>query len=411
MRGRASIWRRLAAGSVVIAIAGLVAGSVGASPKRAAADDILIGNISTINSPVIQATDLVNATKAWIDYINSKGGVQGRKIKLVICDDQGSASLSIQCAQNLISQGVVGFAGMWSIVFGANALSTVEKANTAIMGGWPITDQEYASPVEFPVTAGAAGAYPALAVTMRSLGVKDLAGMWLNTPAAISSSALVQTVWDGLAGAGKYTPVYYAPTAADYTPIAATAVGTGAQGLFLGTPASTAVRLLQALKNTGYNGKFGMTGIAAVPSVLKAGGKDLAGAYLTFPGVPVTGKRTAQLKLFHAVMAKNKVPADPLSLTGAAGGQYLWDVLKSIKGPITRESVLAAAKKKTTWPGFLTHSMSPKFAPAQYPAIRNPYQVVVRYLGGGAFIKTKIVGYPRYTNTENGTFYISGFAR
>jgi branched-chain amino acid transport system substrate-binding protein len=417
MRGSASIRRLLLTGSLATGLAVLTAGSIQAKPfaptstKAHAADDILIGNISTINSPVIQATDLVNGTKAWIDYINSKGGVQGRKIKLVVCDDQGSAALSIQCAQNLLDQGVVALAGQWSIVFGANALSTIEKGNTAILGGWPITDQEYASPIEFPVTAGAAGAYPALAVMLRSLGVKDLAGMWLNTPAAVTSSDLVTQVWNGLNGAGKYTPVYFAATAADYTPVAATAVGSGAQGLFLATPASTAVRLLQALQNTGFKGEFGMTGLAAVPSVLTSAGATLNGAYMTYPGVPPMGKRTAQLKLFHAVMAKNKVPADALSEAGAAGGQYLWDVLKSIKGPITRDSVLAAAKKKTTWPGFLTHSMSSKFAPPQYPAIRNPYNVVVKYLGKGAFVKQRVKGYPQYSSLENGTFYISGFAK
>jgi len=414
MAARSLFGRLLIAGSLAVSLAGVAAGVAGAKTDGAGRvgstkATILLGNISTINNPAIQATDLVNGTKAWVGYINSKGGIKGRKLELKVCDDQGNAALSIQCANNLLQDGVVGFVGMWSIVFGANALPPVQQANAAILGGWPITDQEFSSSIEFPVTAGSAGAYPALAISMRARGAKNLAGIWLNTPASVFNSDLVKDLWPRVGGS-SYKSVYYAANAPDLTPVAADAVGSGASAIFLGTPPAFAARLLQAIRNTGYKGQLGMTGLAAVPSVMVAAGSNLNNVHMTYPGVAI-GHGTADLQLYQNVIPKYKVPADALSEVGAASGQYMYDVLNSIKGTVTRASVLAAARKHTTWKGFLTHSMSNKFAPKQYPAIRNPYNVIVQYSGGGRMHRTTISGYKRFVSTEKGVTFISGFPR
>lgn len=410
MFGRLLVAASLAA-SLAAVTTGVASGSTygGATAGSKQATTILLGNISTINNPAIQATDLVNGTKAWVNYINSKGGIKGQKIELKVCDDQGNAALSIQCANNLLQDGVVGFVGMWSIVFGANALPPVQQANAAILGGWPITDQEFSSPVEFPVTAGSAGAYPALALSMRARGARKLAGIWLNTPASVFNSDLVKNLWPQVGGI-SYKSVYYAPNAPDLTPVAADAVGSGASAIFLGTPPAFATRLLQAIRSTDFKGQLGMTGLAAVPSVMVAAGSNLNKVYMTYPGLAI-GNNTADLQLYQKIMGKAKVPADALSEVGAASGQYMYDVLRSIKGPITRDSVLAAARRHTTWKGFLTHSMSQKFAPAQYPSIRNPYNVIVQYVGNGKMRKTTIRGYQQYVSTEHGVTFIAGFPR
>lgn len=399
----------LLAALVAVTASGVTGGArFGGSHARShTSGTILFGNISTINNPAVNASDIVNATKAWISYINSHGGVHGQKITLMVCDDQGNPALSIQCANNLIQAGVVGFVGGWSIVFGANALPVVEQAQAAILGGHPSTNQEYSSPVEFPVTAGSAGSYPALALAMRAQGVKTLAGVWFNTPASVPNSDAVANLWP-IVGGTKYTPIYYTPTSPDLTPVAANAVATGATGIFMALTNTVAPRMLQALKSAGYSGVVGMTGLAAPPSVLVAAGSNLNGAFLSFPGLPV-GHGTPQMRLFQKVMGGAHVPADAFSEVGAAGAQYMWAVLKSIKGAVTRQSVLAAARKKTTWPGFLTHSMNPKFAPPGYSSLRNPFGVIVQYIGSGRMKKVKISGFKAYTSVENGTTFVSGF--
>ena len=413
MKGRILQARRLAALATAVAVFGVTCSVATATTlgsgghRRANAAPILVGNISTITNPVISAKDLVDGTRAWIGYINNHGGIHGRKIKLVTCDDQSNPALTVQCANNLIQQGVVALVGSWSLTLGASALPALQQARIPILGGWPITDQEYQSPVEFPVTAGAAGSYPVLALAMRAAGAKNLAGIWFNSPASVGVSQSVTDLWPTIGG-GYYKPTYFNPAAPDYTPTAAVAVGSGADGLFLALTGAQAPRMLQAVKAAGFSGVLGMTGLAALPSVMVQAGTNLDGTYLTFPGVAIT-RASKDLKLFISVMGKAHVPADALSETGAAGAQYMWDVLNSIKGKITAVSVLAAARKHTTWKGFLTHSMSPKFAPSQYPSIRNPYNVVVQYIGKGKMKQVKVKNYPKYTSVENGAYYIEAF--
>src|SRR5437870_3630023 len=140
---------------------------------------------------------------------------------------------------------------------------------------------------------------------MRSKGVTNLASVWFNTPAAIVNSDAVAALWPTIGGK-KYTPVYFAPAAPDLTPVAATAVSSGATGIFMGTSASAAVRVIAALKNTGFKGVTGLTGIAATPDVFKAAGSDLDGTYITFPGEAI-GKKTPEQKLYQRIMGKNKI--------------------------------------------------------------------------------------------------------
>ncbi|MTA24433.1 MAG: ABC transporter substrate-binding protein, partial [Actinobacteria bacterium] len=45
-----------------------------------------------------------DAARAYFDYVNSKGGVNGRKIKLVVKDDTYKAGLTISTASKLINE-------------------------------------------------------------------------------------------------------------------------------------------------------------------------------------------------------------------------------------------------------------------------------------------------------------------
>lgn len=66
-----------------------------------------------------QAT--VNAVKLLADHTNAEGGLLGRQIKLITCDDKGETQAAINCAHQLVNDNV--FAVIGSITSGATGVT------------------------------------------------------------------------------------------------------------------------------------------------------------------------------------------------------------------------------------------------------------------------------------------------
>jgi branched-chain amino acid transport system substrate-binding protein len=78
------------------------------SPSAAtAADPIVIGVISPLSGPFATVgTRQTAAIQWWSDDVNAKGGINGRKIELAICDDHGNPEVAVTCARNHMQNGV-----------------------------------------------------------------------------------------------------------------------------------------------------------------------------------------------------------------------------------------------------------------------------------------------------------------
>jgi branched-chain amino acid transport system substrate-binding protein len=74
--------------------------------------------------------------QAYVDAWNARGGQHDRRIQLLVCDDQSSASGNDQCVNSLIGQGVFAFVG--NTIFDYDAASVVSKAGVPDVGGQPI---------------------------------------------------------------------------------------------------------------------------------------------------------------------------------------------------------------------------------------------------------------------------------
>ncbi|HUC50090.1 MAG TPA: ABC transporter substrate-binding protein [Xanthobacteraceae bacterium] len=72
-----------------------------------AADPISIGVISPLSGPFATVgTRQTAAIQWWADEVNAKGGINGRKIELAVCDDRGNPEVAVTCARNHIQNGV-----------------------------------------------------------------------------------------------------------------------------------------------------------------------------------------------------------------------------------------------------------------------------------------------------------------
>ena len=72
---------------------------------------------------------MLNATKLIIEQYNAKGGVLGRQLEIVSCDDEGSPMKAAICAKDLVNQGVVMVVGAYTSSCALAVQETYQRAN------------------------------------------------------------------------------------------------------------------------------------------------------------------------------------------------------------------------------------------------------------------------------------------
>jgi branched-chain amino acid transport system substrate-binding protein len=116
-----------AAAQAAAAAAGGAGGGGGAGGPNQASDvgvtpdAIVIGNITAENGVLGDAfAPTARGMRAWAQHINSKGGINGRKVVLKTCDDGEVRNKALECARRLVEQ---------------DKVFAIVAANTRAMGG------------------------------------------------------------------------------------------------------------------------------------------------------------------------------------------------------------------------------------------------------------------------------------
>jgi len=89
----------------IFAVLALAAVPAAAQQPGVTADRILLGQAAVFTGPAAQlGIQMRNGVKAYIDFVNEKGGVHGRKIELVTEDDKYESSVAPTASQALIEK-------------------------------------------------------------------------------------------------------------------------------------------------------------------------------------------------------------------------------------------------------------------------------------------------------------------
>jgi len=124
---------------------GSVAAPSGADTKAIAAGaPIKVGAIVS-QTGAISFVSSAQATKAYFDMVNRKGGVNGHKIVLDLRDDQLDSARGRQQAQQLIASGVFAFTGFNAPVTEPGIVPVLEQNKIPLIGGYG-EQEEYHSP-------------------------------------------------------------------------------------------------------------------------------------------------------------------------------------------------------------------------------------------------------------------------
>lgn len=134
-------------------------------------------NTDATNKPGMPAM-----ARAYGKWINAHGGIDGRKLEILTCNDHNDSVAAAQCAQQAATEKVVAVVGSYS-QFGDSFLSPLESAGIPYIGGYGVTNDEFTGQMSYPVNGG----QPVL-----------LAGLGRALAAACANVALVRP--DSIAG-------------------------------------------------------------------------------------------------------------------------------------------------------------------------------------------------------------------
>ncbi|OSP43043.1 MULTISPECIES: ABC transporter substrate-binding protein [unclassified Streptomyces] len=91
--------------------------------------------------------------EAYARWINSQGGINGRRLTVLTCNDKNDTVAAARCARRAVQEGAVAVVGSYS-QYADSFMPTLEGAGIPYIGGYGITTNEFTSPLSYPVNGG-----------------------------------------------------------------------------------------------------------------------------------------------------------------------------------------------------------------------------------------------------------------
>ena len=205
---------------------------------------------------------VVEAMKAYLDHVNSRGGINNRQIRLVILDDSAEPSKAAANAKRLLAEEKV------LLMMNASLSSTyapmvaeAKRANVPLYYAGAVCPKDTfppADPLQFCSTA-----FGATLDSQAALGfVKSISKESVRIGFAAMAIPLSRAEIDYAEGLSKtlgMTPVekqISPPPAPDYTPFATKLKDANPNWVYAWSPWVSQVRTFEALRRLGWNGRY-----------------------------------------------------------------------------------------------------------------------------------------------------------
>ncbi|MDF5758872.1 ABC transporter substrate-binding protein [Spongiactinospora sp. TRM90649] len=307
---------------------------------------IKVGGVSSL-SGAVTFPDSSAAAKAVFDRVNEQGGVNGQKIEYISGDDKGDPAAAAQAARDVVTnQGVVALVGSASLLDCAVNAPFYQQSGIVSIQGTGVDPTCFESPAISPVNTGpylnmAINLYYASEVLKRDKVCMFLAILG-NTNDAYGGAV---KSWTALTGKKLTLDDRTVKPDSDPTPFVLRARKEGCQAVLYNGTEPMAISWMKVVKQQDITGiDWLMTTAPYTEAVGKALGADGDGMYANAEFEPFTDAESPALKDWRTLMTAKSVPLTSFGQGGYLAATYFVDVLKSIKGPITRQSVAAAFK-------------------------------------------------------------------
>ncbi len=332
--------RILGAAALTAAAALVLSGCAGGEGGGEGAP-IKLGSVNTISGPAT-FPEASEAAKAVFDKVNADGGINGRMIEYKVTDDKADPATATASARELVgSDEVVALVGGASLLDCEINAKYYEQEKVRSIQGIGVDPGCFKSKNIAPVNIGP---FNDTTLTMlygsEKLGLSDLCVFTSVIGSTGPSYKAAVDRWSSITGK---KPVLIDDTVpyggADYTPYIVKAREAGCDGIVANSVEPDAIGLIKAANQQGWDDvTFLLLTSVYSESFAAAVDNSAAGVYVPAEFYPFTEDSDVNAD-WKALMDENGITLTSFSQGGYLAATFLVEVLESIDGDITRESV------------------------------------------------------------------------
>ncbi len=337
--------KRVAGTAAVIAVAALIlSGCAEDGGSGGGGGSIVVGSVNTISGPAT-FPEASQAAAAVFDAFNEAGGLNGQKIDYKALDDKGDPATATASAREIVgSDGAVAMVGSASLIECEINAKYYEQESILSIPGIGVDTGCFDSKNISPANVGP---FNDMTLTLQYgsevLGLDDICVLLEIAGSTRPTYQAAIDKWTEITGKKpKYVDDTVPYGASDYTPYIVKAREQGCKALAINPVEPDAIGQVKAANAQGWDDVTWLY-LTSVYSENFAKAVDNAGAGIYVPAefYPFTDDNEIN-KDWRELMTKNDIPLTSFSQGGYLAATYFIEVLKSIKGDITRESVTAA---------------------------------------------------------------------
>ncbi|MEU3824859.1 ABC transporter substrate-binding protein [Streptomyces sp. SID161] len=189
----------LAAGAVAVcaslaAACGLVPGATGGSGD----EPVKVMTWAPQDTDATNKPGMPAMALAYAKWINAHGGIDGRELEVLTCNDHNDSVGAAKCARRAADENVVAVVGSYS-QFGDSYLAPLEGAGIPYIGGYGVTNDEFTGAMSYPVNGGQPTLLAGLGKALASAGCGRVT---LVRPDSIAGDELPAMLDSGLRSGG-----------------------------------------------------------------------------------------------------------------------------------------------------------------------------------------------------------------
>nr|WP_306329770.1 ABC transporter substrate-binding protein [Streptomyces venezuelae] len=139
-----------AAGASLLTGCGVLPGTTGGSREPVTVMTWAPDQTRATNMPGMPAM-----AQAFARWVNSQGGIDGHELRVLTCNEHNTSAGAAACARRAVREKAVAVVGSYS-QNGRAFMAPLEAAGIPYIGGYGISEDEFTSPLSYPVNGGQA---------------------------------------------------------------------------------------------------------------------------------------------------------------------------------------------------------------------------------------------------------------
>ena len=284
--------RRIAAAMLAATTLTLSACASGGSSESGSSEPIKLGLIASVGTRV-DFGDVVSAAETAANGVNVRGGINGRNVEIVFCNENLDPNQGRTCARDLAGQDILAMAGSAVTTAEADVQTVMASAGIANVGPWAQSGIGASEPNNYLLTGGHEWNNAASVRCAVSEAGPRLALAVQDHPSNVPLQPLYTNGTKELGGE-LVANVPIPPNAGDLAPQVTQLIQSNPDAVTVQAAASLSTTVANQLQQLGYDGKWVIPDATFADKDLDALGPALNTAIFTGPFPPLSA--AAQFK-------------------------------------------------------------------------------------------------------------------